>query len=572
MNRNLILRFRSFSTQGRISIGREEGTAHQPCIVVRPVEQPQETGGAALVRALVSSGISRMFGIPGTHTVPIYKALEANSREIQHVLTRHEQGAGFAAEGYARASGDVAAVCTVSGIGLTNMLTSMANAMADSVPMVVISSEVPLYWHGRPSRQYSHQVRNLSSVVDGNFAKASLHVTDANEIFACTVEAVELAKRGRPGPVHINVGIDALVQEVDAPPAPRLSEAPQPSRWEAVNRPQLNRPYLPPCPAEKPQKKQRASEQRREQQQRQLRVAARRLSDCRYPLIVAGGGCKGDGGCGGSAAALVRQLAEQLGAPVLTTVAGKGVLPEDHFLSGGSRLHFPAMQRALLAKADGVLLLGTQLSPTDYWQFQHDKEVPVPFNANTLHVNLDAQNLEEVGVAARGGTALQADVADVCGALLSEPSLTARSCPTWDGDVEGCVSRAVSMTESRRNMTDHLMFDFESPASGGDQMCRTLAMLRGALGSDSPLVADVCRIGYTALSSFPVSKPRKFIYPVGTTTLGAGLPMAIGAAVANPGTCVGLVAGDGGFQFTMPELSVAVAEKLPLLMAVWNDA
>ena len=131
-------------------------------------------------------------------------------------------------------------------------------------------------------------------------------------------------------------------------------------------------------------------------------MAARRLSDCSYPLIVAGGGCKGDGGCGGSAAALVRQLAEQLGAPVLTTVAGKGVLPEDHFLSGGSRLHFPAMQRALLAKADGVLLLGTQLSPTDYWQFQHDKEVPVPFNANTLHVNLDAQNLEEVGVAARG--------------------------------------------------------------------------------------------------------------------------------------------------------------------------
>ena len=134
------------------------------------------------------------------------------------------------------------------------------------------------------------------------------------------------------------------------------------------------------------------------------------------------------------------------------------------------------------------------------------------------------------------------------------------------------MSRAVSMTESRRNMTDHLMFDFESPASGGDQMRRTLAMLRGALGSDSPLVADVCRIGYTALSSFPVSKPRKFIYPVGTTTLGAGLPMAIGAAVANPGTSVGLVAGDGGFQFTMPELSVAVAEKLPLLMAVWNDA
>jgi aflatoxin B1 aldehyde reductase len=421
------------------------------------------------------------------------------------------------------------------------MAVLQASAMADSVPMVVISSEVPGYWLDRPSRQYSHQVRDVSQVVDGTFAKASFHITDADEVYARTMQAVALARTGRPGPVHLNVGIDVLKAPVTTGTTETGSGAGAAKGLSALSHTAAQL----------------------------LKEAAGRIAQCDYPLIVAGGGCK----AASSTPDLVRLLAERLQAPVLTTVGGKGTISDAHGLSAGTRLHFPSMQEALLAKADGLLLLGTQVSPTDYWQFKHDEEVPVVINANTLHVNIDPQNIQDVNVEAHGGIALEIDVDLACQELLAElGAVDSDGSGKWDGDAEGHVQRAVDRTDSKENMTDHLMFDFTSDASGGDQMRRTLGMLRGALGNDSPLVADVCRIGYTALSAYPVPGPRNFIYPVGTTTLGPALPMAIGAALAKPGKCVGLVAGDGGFQFTMPELSVAVAQQLPLLILVWNDA
>ena len=515
--------------------------------------------------------------------MPIYQALEANADSIQHTLTRHEQGAGFAAEGYSRASGDVAAVCTVTGIGLTNTLTPMASAMADSVPMVVISSEVPEYWHQRPSRQYSHQVRHLPQVVDGAFAKASFHVTHADDVFSTTMRAVQLAKSGRPGPVHISVGIDALKQQTSSSSSSSSATAAVTAAKHKISPP----PLAPPAPAEQ-----------------LVREAAHRLSACRHPLVIAGGGAT-------TAPELVKRVAERLGAPVLTTVAGKGVLPEvgpnKHALAAGARLHFPSVHEALLEKADGVLLLGTQLSPTDYWQFKHDEEIPEILTSTTrktlVHVNLDPENLRDVGVEDRfGGVAVEADVGAFCDRFLdalsllpcSPTSISTSSPPrplleekaaaatkaeaakgkagAWGGDAGGHVARAIAATDAPRNMTGHLLFDFESQEGGGSQMRGALHALRAALPVDSPLVADVCRIGYSALSLYPAPAPRSFIYPVGTTTLGGGLPMAIGAAMARPGRCVGLIAGDGGFQFTMNELSVAVTEQLPLLMVIWNDA
>ena len=124
-----------------------------------------ETGGEALVRALIDSNVRQVYGIPGTHTVPIYKALEKRKESITHTTTRHEQGAGFAAEGFARASGEVAAVCTITGVGVTNTLTSMASAMADSIPLLLISSEIPAYWEEKDSRQYRSITTSSSDLI-----------------------------------------------------------------------------------------------------------------------------------------------------------------------------------------------------------------------------------------------------------------------------------------------------------------------------------------------------------------------------------------------------------------------
>ena len=445
---------------------------------------------------LISSGVKDVFGIPGTHTVPIYKALETRSDQINHTLTRHEQGAGFAAEGYARASGRMAAVCTITGVGVTNTLTAMASARADSIPMLVISSDVPDMWQAMPSRQYSHQVHNLSELISDSFAKASFVIQDPSEVEEKTALAIATATSGRPGPVYLTIGIDKLTARVEQ----NANDTQRDAGAALLGTEDVNA----------------------------LNEAAARISACQRPIIIVGGACREE-------TALVTSIAEALGAPVLTTVAGKGVVDERHPLSAGARMHLEVVQEELLANADGILLLGTQVSPTDFWQFKHDEEVPVELNENTVHINIDANNLQEVGASAAGGLSLQVDINAACIALLdglAEEKLSQNPC--WNGDAEGHVQRAVALADEPEKMTANLMFNFLE-GSGGEQMVRILEVLRGTLHGTSPLVADVCRIGYTALSSYESQRPRDFIYPVGTTTLGFGLPAAIGAATAQPG-------------------------------------
>ena len=314
-----------------------------------------------------------------------------------------------------------------------------------------------------------------------------------------------------------------------------------------------------------------------------------------------------------------------LNAPVLTTVSGKGVISDHHPLSAGTRLHFPTIREDLLAKADGFLFLGTHLSPTDFWQFKstgeevHVLQGMVQSAKLAVHVNVDEATLLECGISELKGNvegemklSLQEDVETVMTSLLDElleefndsereasgdsdseslpesmkntPKRT-KSYTTlvWNGQAHDIISKAIERAESDQVMTDTLMFEFEENSThGGTLMRKTLGMIRNYLeantsdDSNPVLVSDVCRIGYTALSSYQTQNPKEFIYPVGTTCLGFGLPAAIGACLskeANNGmkSPVGLVVGDGGLQFCLTELAVAKANKLPLLIVVWND-
>ena len=277
------------------------------------------TGGARIANALVANKVKALFGIPGTHTVPIYRALQELQPAITTITTRHEAGAGYAADGYARQTGELAAVCVVTGIGLTNTITPMAAALADSVPMLVISSEVPSFWSARPARQYSHFVPRSDSIAAA-VSKRSFSVDAVDDIDAAVAEACELARSGRPGPVHLSVPIDVL--------------AATSTTTTGIIAPMTS--TVAPLTAEA-----RAA----------LAEAAGALHGAERPVVIAGGGARG---------APLAALAEALDAPVLCTVAGKGALHEGHPLAAGARLHHPLAREALLDEADALLLVGTQ--------------------------------------------------------------------------------------------------------------------------------------------------------------------------------------------------------------------
>ncbi|MFB6815822.1 5-guanidino-2-oxopentanoate decarboxylase [Streptomyces sp. NPDC056347] len=288
------------------------------------------TGGEALVRALAAHGVTRAFGIPGTHNLEIYRHLAAH--RIEHVNPRHEQGAGYAADAYARVSGRPGVALTTTGPALLNIAAAVGQAYSDSVPLLVVSPGMPLR-HPRQSTGLLHETRSQTEALRG-VAAVSHRVSSAEEIGVAVARAFTLFRTRRPRPVHIEVPLDLLTAAGPAGPV-RLA------------------PPVPPVAADPGAVAEAAAA---------LRAAVR-------PGIVLGGGARG-------AAAECLLLAELLDAPVVTSANGKGIVPERHPLALGVSLHSPAVQR-WLAERDVVLAVGTELAESDLWS-------PPPALAGTL--------------------------------------------------------------------------------------------------------------------------------------------------------------------------------------------
>ena len=299
------------------------------------------TVGEALPKYLEAFGITHVFGIPGVHNVELFRGLPQSS--LTYVAPRHEQGAGFMADGFARVAGRLAACFTITGPGLTNILTAMGQAYADSVPMLVISSNNERASLGL-RRGLLHELRSQSSMA-AEVSALSQVILDPDQIFETLSRASALLAGARPRPVYLEFPLDVL-----AMPAPDGTFVRSPTA------------ALGPDPAA-------------------TRTAIELLSGAKRPVAIFGGGAA-------SAAAEAREVAERFAMPTVLTVNGRGILPPDHELLAGSNLAAPAI-RDLIANADVVVAVGTELGETEMAPLP----LPVPINGRFIRIDIDAEQL-----------------------------------------------------------------------------------------------------------------------------------------------------------------------------------
>jgi 5-guanidino-2-oxopentanoate decarboxylase len=453
------------------------------------------TGGAAVVRALASHGVELVFGIPGTHTLPIHRHLTACG--IRHVTPRHEQGGGYAADGYARVSARPGVVLATSGPGVINTATAVATAYADSVPLLVVSPGMPTGVAGR-DMGFLHEGKDQSAAMDA-VASWSRRAGSPAEAAEAIAAAFEHFVAGRPRPVHVEVPVDVLEQRGDV---------------------RLPQPQVPPA---------------RALDEEALARAADVLARAERPALVLGGGARG-------AAAVATELAERLGAPVVTTVNGKGVVSERHPLSLGAQIRLSATQR-WLAERDAVLAVGTELGESDLWGAMPR------LGGRLVRVDVDPGQLNKNAAAA---VAVAGDARRVLEALLA--ALPARA---GAGGEDLGRARAAMRAEA---------------LADGAPWLRLVEALDATLGRDGVLAGDSTMSAYYGAVHFlPMDTDRRFIYPTGYATLGYALPAAIGAKLAAPQRPVIALAGDGGLLFTVAELVTAAELGIPLPVVVPNN-
>jgi thiamine pyrophosphate-dependent acetolactate synthase large subunit-like protein len=452
------------------------------------------TGGQAVTQALAAHRVDVVWGIPGTHNLEIYAHLPGAG--IRHVSPRHEQGAGFAADGYARVTGRPGVCIMTSGPAMLNAATALGQAYSDSVPVLAVSPGMPLRHPGRGNGEL-HETKDQRAALNAIVAY-SHRVTSVPEIPIAVAQAFAAMTSGRPRPVHLEIPVDVLEERGEAD----------------VVRP-LRVPVSTPDAED-------------------LDAAAARLAAAARPAILVGGGAR-------SAAAEVRALAERLGAPVVCTINGKGVLPEDHPLSAGAGLA-RSVVRDLVEDSDVVLVVGSGLAPSEQWLG------PLPLADKVVRVDIDATQ------AVTNAVPLVAVVGDAAVALAG---LLGRLGAGADDGERAARWRARHLEEAR---------------ALGARWSWILDGIAVALGRDGIVAGDSAMVCYHgAVAALPRYTPASFLYPTGYGTLGYGLPAAIGAKLGRPDARVIAVLGDGGIMFTVAELAAAAQLRLPLPVVVVDN-
>jgi len=474
----------------------------------------ERTGAEIMCEALIRHGVEVIFGIPGGAIMPFYHALPQYETDLRHVLCRHEQGAGHAAEGYARASGRVGVCVATSGPGATNLVTPIANAWMDSTPLVAITGQVSSALLGSDAFQEVDFVGLTLPIT-----KQSYLVRDPNDLPRVFAEAFHLATSGRPGPVVIDVAKD--VQKSRVVP-----------NWTV----RLDLPGY-------------ADHRLRSVDLAGLRETVDLLVAAERPLILAGYGVIQAG-----AHFELLSFAERTGIPVATTLHGLGAFPQDHPLSlGMAGMHGGVHVNRAIQRCDLLINVGSRFDDR-----VTGKASTFARNARIVHIDIEPA---EIGKTVRADVAIIADARRVLAALTAAtvPGCTAE----WLAQVRSVQTRHDTSARYQRDggtidLTPHDLF----------------AGLRRALATrdDARVVTDVGQHQMWAAQLLEWRRPRSQLTSGGAGTMGFAVPAALGAAIACPDETIWVVVGDGGFQMTNQELATIAQEGIRnLKIAIVNN-
>ncbi|TNF62953.1 MAG: acetolactate synthase isozyme1 large subunit [Rhodobacteraceae bacterium] len=453
--------------------------------------------GAQISHMLKARGVDVIFGIPGVHNQEMYRGIEEAG--ITHVLARHEQGAGFMADGYARASGKPGVAYVITGPGLTNLMTPLGQAWSDSVPVLAISSCLA----DVSSRQGQlHQMRDQRAAA-ATVCDWSLEAADAEACYALIDRALGEFAGARPRPRHLQVPIPLLEGLADAPP-PAPAKAVPPRAPDAV-----------------------------------LEAATRAILAARKPLFIFGGGAR-------AGAEAIPALLEQTGAAAFVTYAGRGCVPQGNPLFFGSYLARPD-SAAMLAEADLIIAVGTELAQVDLWRDRPGHDCPM------IRIDIDPA---VTATARAGDIPVLADAGAFLKALsIAIPARAETRPPAWE-------PRRVA--EARRRWRAEVDADYPG-------VLPVAEALRDMLPEEVMIYSDMTQFAYAATEVWDMARPGHWHHPYGFGTLGYALPAAIGGAVARRGQPTLAIAGDYGFQYTANELGTAVELGLPLPILIWDN-
>jgi acetolactate synthase-1/2/3 large subunit len=474
------------------------------------------TGATAFVTALREAKVTTVFAYPGAVALPLFDALYT-SGDIQLVLARHEQGAVFAAEGWARSRGQAGVVLVTSGPGATNTVTGIADAWMDSVPLVICTAQVARERIGTDAFQES-DITGITLPI----TKHSYLVKSADELAPTIAEAFFLATTGRQGPVLVDIPVDVATSPLSSGSVASFGT----HHLSAYNPRPLPAPEL-------------------------VNEAAALLTRARWPVILAGGGVIAAG-----ASEVLLQLAGQTGIPVATTLMGRGAFPEDNPLwLGMPGLFGDVSVNDALRRADVLLAVGTRLTE----RLAADASNLAPA-ARLIHIDIDPA---ELGKQCPAALALIADAHDALELLLQKLAATA----TQSGRGERTRQHSHRPVSPPHDFSDPCVLDPRYVITALD----ALASRRHQQGCATIRVTEVGQNQLWAAQYSRVLRPRSFLTSGGLGAMGFGLPAAIGAQLACPEALVLNISGDGSLQMNIQELATAALEQTPIKVFVLNN-
>jgi acetolactate synthase-1/2/3 large subunit len=470
------------------------------------------TGAQSLLRSLEHAGVEVIFGIPGGAILPAYDPILESP--IRHVLMRHEQGAGHAAEGYANVTGRPGVCMATSGPGATNLVTPLADAFMDSVPVVAITGQVPRAVIGNDAFQEADICGITLPITKHNYK-----VMDPDEIPTVVAEAFYIASTGRPGPVLVDVPKDVLQAQTNF-------------EWpEAIDLPGYKPTTTP--------------------HRRQVRAAADLIRAARRPVLYVGGGVMK-----ARAAEGLARLAQAIGAPVVTTLMARGALPDDHPLClGMPGMHGSYAAVTAMQRSDLLIALGARFD--DRVTGRLDAFAP---EAKIVHADVDPA---EIGK----NRAVDVPIVGDAGSVIEELAHAVAE----DVATHGWLDFSPWVEEVRGlDRTHPISYIQEDDGPVKPQF--VIDRLASAAGGDAVVVTGVGQHQMWASQLISINRPYSFVTSGGLGTMGFAVPAALGAKVGRPGQRVVAIDGDGCFQMTAQELATAAVEKIPYTVAVLNNA